>query len=851
MKKYLILCLTLLLFAFPRLKATHYVGAEAQYEQIGCTLRIDLSYFAHCVSTTTLWTLNDSISGYPNACGTISPIGTWVQHPPVEVTPVCPQIITSCTSVGASITGIEEREYSRFFDVCASTCSLFLYQWRDCCRNGAITQIPPNQGISGHIAGPLLSGVSNRGPEFPTLPPFFIPAGQSSQVSIAGFDPDGDSLAYSLGPCDVDYGQSCIYQAGSSPNQPLGISWIIHLDAASGNLSFTPNPGNPVVSILCVYVEEWRNGVLIGTSVRDFQVSTYSGINNIAPTPVNVSQASVQAQVQGDTIYTCAGNQVCLDFSPSDPDPGDSLLIYWDQGLNGASFFDPNQPAVQDSIYGLNPQGRLCFTPPQSGVFTFTIFVQDNACPLPGITSKTFRLIANNQQGSNATANQVSCSSYLLQASACGGSGNYTYQWQVGSVTGSGDSLLFTAPGTGSYPWECIISDGVSLNDTLRDTFSLFSSPAPVIVFADSTVDTCGGPGSSLIVAAASYASYNWSTGSSNDSITVNAPDWVWVEVSDNNGCFYRDSLFIQASPPDIQGQVSSSQSLPLANQRIYLIKYDPVLQRLNAIDTTFTDANGNYHFCEVTDSVVLIKAAPDSMSYPNELPTYANGVLFWNQGSPFSFQNVPQTVNFSTLPGANPGGSGFIGGLVSQGANKTSGVGDPVEGLNVVLVDQQSGLPLQTAVTDANGYFSFADLPLGNYKVAADFPGVDEVNVPVISIDGQNQVRDSLDFRLHSTYFEWVIANNTGIFAGKDVHFGVYPHPASPQSHLLLELAQGQEIKIDLVNIQGISYPLAPNSYLGAGKHRFQLPEGLPKGIYFARLQGKGLERVLKIVIW
>ena len=265
-------------------------------------------------------------------------------------------------------------------------------------------------------------------------------------------------------------------------------------------------------------------------------------------------------------------------------------------------------------------------------------------------------------------------------------------------------------------------------------------------------------------------------------------------------------------------------------------------------MDTTFTDANGFYAFCNVSDTIVFVKAAPDSASFPTEMPTYADSSLVWNQATPYSTLTLPYLVNFSTIFGQNPGGSGFIGGLISQGANKTSGPGDPVPGLGLFLVDDGSGAILDHTESDVNGYFSFANIPFGSYRIVPDQPGVDEQNVPVVSVSSSTPARDSLNFLLHSTYLEWVIPAFSDLRTDREISLVAGSNPFSGEAVLKLDLPFPEEIRLRVFDMRGRELINLCEGKLKAGQHEFKFqPEA--SGLYFVRMESPGQVRSLKLL--
>lgn len=113
-----------------------------------------------------------------------------------------------------------------------------------------------------------------------------------------------------------------------------------------------------------------------------------------------------------------------------------------------------------------------------------------------------------------------------------------------------------------------------------------------------------------------------------------------------------------------------------------------------------------------------LIPSSPDYLFY---LPTYYQSLL-WSDATGI-LMNQSQYAVITMQQGINTGGPGFIGGYVSQGANRTDeadAAGDPIANVQMILT-KVDGTPVAHAKTDANGYYSFSNIVSGVYKVWAD----------------------------------------------------------------------------------------------------------------------------------
>lgn len=176
--------------------------------------------------------------------------------------------------------------------------------YQRCCRNERIDNIvnPGEAGATYFIdISPAAQQVCNSSPRFSNFPPIFTCDNIDLAFDHVAVDADGDELRYSL--CEpVDGGGVLGSQQGDPPgseNSPRGVTpnpetpppyapnpyrepqftyldpipgdRVLNLDPQSGLLSIVPStPGNYV---LCVSVEEYRDGELLSVVRRDFQVN--------------------------------------------------------------------------------------------------------------------------------------------------------------------------------------------------------------------------------------------------------------------------------------------------------------------------------------------------------------------------------------------------------------------------------------------------------------------------------------------------------------------------------------------------------------------------------------------------
>lgn len=157
--------------------------------------------------------------------------------------------------------------------------------YQRCCRNPSIINVdtPGEYGntYTTNIPGSELISDCNSSPSFNEYPPLALCLGDDIIVDLSATDPDGDELVYSLTTpfhgADITNPllitpppfTAVPWTAGYSENYPLDANPAISIDANTGIITGTPNQMG--MYIIGIKVEEYRDGVLINSVVRDFR----------------------------------------------------------------------------------------------------------------------------------------------------------------------------------------------------------------------------------------------------------------------------------------------------------------------------------------------------------------------------------------------------------------------------------------------------------------------------------------------------------------------------------------------------------------------------------------------------
>lgn len=841
MRNKVLLLACLMAFRFLPLSASHNIGLEMTLECLSsCQMKVNIKAYRDCQGAPQsknepLWIPRDTL------CTTLPYLIAQSTMTSIEITPVCPLAVTSCANAQSTIGGVQEYRWYYVYEICQASSCVFDLQYRDCCRNQYPTTISWPNGHSLtilHEEIDLGAPGCNSSPVYPNIPLIYTCASQPRTYYMGGSDPDGDSLAYSLATCWSQPGDTVDYLAGYDYLNPMGPDWECWIDS-SGVLHLDPQPGPPMVAVVCVRTDEYRNGILVGSNYRDMQVIVMPCNANQTPSIGSVQIVSGTATAVGLDVYACPQSALCFDVYADDADSGQALHLQWDQSIAGATFADTLNPLLQDTVWsyqGGPAVGRFCWTPPGPGTYGFSVTAEDDFCPVSAGASAVIRIHVGSPPQAMATAVVNGCLNYDFSAvvGGCPTSGNFTYQW-TGADNISSSSATFTHHYSypGLFPWQLVVSDGQGFQDTIRDTILVQQSiTTGQLISGGTPLDACQGPFSTVLTAASGYLNYHWSTGSTSTTTLVSSGGTVAVTVEEpTTGCLVTDVTTISMNPAPISGTVYSSLGSPLPLQEVLLLRLRSNPVGLEVIDSTTTDAGGYYQFCNVVDTGLAVRVEPDALTYPNEMPTYCDSALVWNQSRRSSpTLQGPATMDIHCQFGQNPGGSAGLGGIVLEGPL----AGPPVEALRVFIRDQASGQLRGHRSTNSAGYFEFLGLPLGTYEVVPDFPFVDENLPPVVLLAQGAPVRTNLDFRLHPTWLELLNPVAVDGYINGIGKVGLSPNPFADLADIRLELLAPAVVRIEAIDLLGRSHGVVASGKLARGTHHWPIGDGLPRGVHF-----------------
>ena len=276
----LLLILIISLFSFQSY-ANHIVGGEVFYDNLGGNnYRISIVVYRDCFSSGAQYDDPLSLGIFTSSNQLVQNIMipfTGSQNVPITFSNPCVVAPTDiCT---------EKTTYSTIVNLppCVGGYTL---TYQRCCRGAEVANIvsPDNTGLTltSHIPGVETSFAANSSPRFSNYPPSILCNNEDLVFNHSASDPDGDQLVYSLvapysggsssgpmpsPPPSPPY-SPVVWGSTFTSSNPLGPGASISINPTTGILSASPLMVG--LFVVGIRVQEFRNGVVVGETIRDF-----------------------------------------------------------------------------------------------------------------------------------------------------------------------------------------------------------------------------------------------------------------------------------------------------------------------------------------------------------------------------------------------------------------------------------------------------------------------------------------------------------------------------------------------------------------------------------------------------
>jgi gliding motility-associated-like protein len=293
----------------------------------------------------------------------------------------------------------------------------FTLVYQRCCRNPSIVNLdfPDDTGITvaTEIPGTNTTPNPNSSASFNNFPPVALCAGAEFFFDHSAADTDGDSLVYEF--CSPMHGASPDNPAPQPPDNPpyTFVNWAntfsssyqitsnpsFEIDPVTGYITGTPTQIGQYVIGICV--SEYRDGVLINSSNRDFQFN------------VTLCDPNIIASIPQQTNF-CDGLSIQFESESTN-----ASFFHWDFGVEGID---------NDTSNVANP----FFVYPDQGVYEIMLIANPGwPCADTALSSYSALpvITPNISLGEYECVNNQDHYSFLLTANA---SNNAQYTWNFG-----------------------------------------------------------------------------------------------------------------------------------------------------------------------------------------------------------------------------------------------------------------------------------------------------------------------------------------------------------------------------------------------------------------------------------
>lgn len=649
--------------------------------------------------------------------------------------------------------------------------------------------------------------------------------------------------------------------------QPVSVGGFANCTAS---MTYTPDSMNPMIGYFNVvttggtapytYVWDFGDGIIFN-STSSFSTHTYlqSGFYNACVT-ITDATGCVATDCQPVIAFN---SQNCHAILSSTPDSMNPLVNYFNvQSTGGVApytyawdFGDGNTTTTQSPTH----------TYAQSGSYYVCVTVTDATGCVATDCSQIYTGGGTPCTTSFTSSTTAANPNAYMFTSANANSNNTLYLWDFGdghtdTISNGIATHVYTQAGTyvvclaeldfltgctAIYCDTIVVAGGAACQSFITwnnvtgslvvDFFGSSSTNATTYVwdFGDGNTSTAQNPTHTYSTVATGPVTYN-----------------VTLTTTDANGCTstVTETVFIFATNGlgQIMGYLwKDTINFTPADGLVYLIEYDSIAGTLTAIDTVQTQ-QGFFDFQNIPMGSYLVKAAllPSDVDYANYLPTYYVQSLAWGNGqyigpTPFG---LPAFIDIQLIAGNNPGGPGFIGGLVVNGAGRPVNGNltlvedildsEPMEGVSVLLLDANNNAVTHTT-TAPDGSYSFSNIPMGTYNVHVEEVGKVTFDATVL-VDGSNLNHTDVHFTVHEN-----MVTLTGTYAVTNVEdFQVFPNPVSDVANVQLKLNESMELTLTVTNLMGQTF-INQNMTLNAGDNTFPVDmNDLPAGLYMVSLK-------------
>nr|MBP6313940.1 T9SS type A sorting domain-containing protein [Chitinophagaceae bacterium] len=379
--------LLLFIFSMNYTNATHLASGEIQYTHLnGLNYYVKVKMVRDCSGAPALGSivLNSYSATLMQNVNTNLGLNLLQGY---NISGFCPGLTTTC--YGGAYPGYEVLFYEGNVTLPA-VANDWVFSTSHCCRNNALDNIL-NPGVQNFV---LMSTLNNTGGvppnnsvQFMLGDQYLFKTNQTYNTNLIANDIDGDSLSYSVVTpiASITNGVPTYCNFVNPFNNANPFPGSFTLNPSDGNLSFNCNVQGTFA--VATKVNEYRNGVLVGSVIKDMHLTFIADSPNNLPTLSGVNGGPNYFT----SINVCPGNSLSFTVNSADLDLGDSVFITMNtNNIPGSTLTTSNAP---------QQVGTFTWTPSPADIrpqpYVLGLKARDNHCDLLGTQNFAYLIYVN------------------------------------------------------------------------------------------------------------------------------------------------------------------------------------------------------------------------------------------------------------------------------------------------------------------------------------------------------------------------------------------------------------------------------------------------------------------------
>jgi gliding motility-associated-like protein len=565
------------LFSAKQSLASHAAGADIYYQCLGNNrYKVIAAFYRDCSG------IDAPASIYCNVFSACDTIDTQLDEDLIysqyingvyvssgdEVSAICKTSLPQSTCGSGNLKGIRVHFYTTEITV-NDGCGIYAIGMSESARNNTNN----TQGGNLYVQATLNSdfAVCNSSPVFSSLPVPYYCINKSNSYNQGASDSEGDSLVYTLITPLQDPDYPVVYNPPYSATSPLNTVSGFNFSSNTGQMNFIPSALGDFA--IAVRVDEYRDGVFIGSTTRDIQFT----VNNCnTSTPIiegnlsNVSNGTTGATiVDSSSINVCPGTEVYFKVLAA-INSGDSVLVTSNVGvaIPDASLTTQYLSADGDSVYAIFRWTPLA---KDTGLRYITLTFTPNTCPIATSQYSTYKIYV--QAATYAGIDLNYCPSGGPVTVSVSGGSSFKWSPSAGIVSSNSDSSIVKIVPLTS-PAQYRVTGNLTVGCRFTDTVVIRTVPSLSLVTTVSDDTLCLNEFATLSVVAGPVGegpfTYSWTplAPPQTTSSVVVSPiknTTYTVAVTSAAGCITKDSarIVVEGVSPLIKILPSSNYVCP------------------------------------------------------------------------------------------------------------------------------------------------------------------------------------------------------------------------------------------------------------------------------------------------